>query len=332
MGYLMAACFFIAAQAFFSGIETGLVSLRKSRVRHGVKNGVTGARILHFFITHPGYMLATTLVGTNISVVCASKMAKEGIASLGLEGTASMMGLTVVMTILLMAAEIIPKDWFRQSPYKRCLIFAYLLKGAYWLLYLPVRAMTTLSRWMTRLLKGAEEIENSEAALMREDFRLLLRESENGGIIDSEAADILDRALEFHGALAKEIFIPKEKVVDAPADMTVKEAVRLCSENNVSRLPVRTTEENIGNLSKWIAVFSLYDVIFSQSSDEWSGDEIKDHSRPLKSIHLDSTMASILMAAKNADSPLLAVSSGDGSDAKQVGIVTASDVVKRLFG
>jgi CBS domain containing-hemolysin-like protein len=329
MEFLLLSLFFIVAQAFFSGIETGLVSLRKSRVRHGVKSGTRGAAILEFFITHPGYMLATTLVGTNISVVCASKMAKEGVAALGFAGSAPMIALTAVMTLFLMAAEIIPKDWFRQSPYHRCLRFAPLLKAAYFILYVPVRLMEGLTKLVTRLVKGGIDQGNSEAALMREDFRMLLRESETAGIIDSEAADILDRSLEFHGIRVSDIFQPKRKVVDAPADMTVEEALRLCAEKGVSRLPVRGDSKD-GDA--WIGVFSLYDVIFSLPAAKWSESVIGEHSRPIRSVPLNATMETILVMAKESGSPLLAVISEDGSTEKQVGVVSGSDVVRRLFG
>lgn len=329
MSYFIAAVIFIVAQAFFSGIETGLVSLRKSRVRNGVKSGTPGAKTLDFFISHPGYLLATTLVGTNISVVCASKMAKEGMASLGFAGSVSMLCLTGVMTVLLMAAEIIPKDWFRQSPYHRCLRYSPLLRASYFILYAPVHLMAGMTRIVTRLVKGGEKSENSEAALMREDFRVLLRESETAGIIDSEAADILDRALEFHGVNVSDIFIPEERVVEAASDMTVEEGMRLCGEKGVSRLPVRDSDGGDGD---WVGVFSMYDVVFSLSDGEWRESVIGEHMRPLRTVPMDTGMEAVLLAAKEADSPLLAVKAGSGSTGEHIGVVSRSDVVNRLFG
>ncbi|NOY76174.1 MAG: DUF21 domain-containing protein [Kiritimatiellaeota bacterium] len=333
MGYWIATFFFIAAQAFFSGAETGLISLRKSRVRHGVKSGARGAKILDFFITHPRHMLATTLVGTNISVVCASKMAKEGAAAMGLTDTASMFCLTLFMTLFLMSAEIIPKDWFRQSPYHRCLKFSVLLEISYRVLYLPVRLMSGFTKMTTTLLKGSDDSGKAEAAMMREDFSMLLRESVSAGVIDSEAADILDRSLEFHGTLARDLFVPKDEVVDAPANMTVKEAVRLCGEKGVSRLPVRPPDGNAaGDREIWIGGFSLYDIFFSLPENQWETTEIGTHSRSMRSVPLNANMELILLTAKEADSSLLAVNAGDGGVERHVGIVSGSDVAKCLFG
>ena len=110
MTYLITAFIFMFFQAFFSGIETGLVSMRKSRVKLGVKENLTGAKILDFFIEHPGIMLATTLVGTNICVVCAANMVKKASASLGYTEPWHMLAATAGMTLFLLAAEIIPKD------------------------------------------------------------------------------------------------------------------------------------------------------------------------------------------------------------------------------
>ena len=332
MGYLIASIVFIAAQAFFSGIETGLISMRKSRVRHGVKSGTPRAGILNFFISHPGYMLATTLVGTNISVVCAAKMAKEGATSLGFEGTGAMLCVTLGLTVLLLAAEIIPKDWFRQHPYQRCLAFSGLFKAAYFVFYVPVRLMAGLTNLTTNLIKGDTDSKKAEAALMREDFIMLLRESETAGIIDSEAADILDRSMEFHSITVRDIFRPKTDVLDAPADMTVKEAMRLCGERGVSRLPVRDPAQNVDSCTTWIGVFSLYDMIFVIPEDEWESSRIGDHVSSINSVPMNATMESVLFAAKKSDSHLLAVRSETCTTENHVGIVSRTDVVKRLFG
>lgn len=332
MGYFIASIIFILAQAFFSGIETGLISMRKSRVRHGVKSGVSGAGILNFFITHPGYMLATTLVGTNICVVCTAKMAKEGTIALGFKGPMAMLSVTIILTALLLAAEIIPKDWFRQHPYHRCLMFSGVLQAAYFILYVPVHLMAGLTQITTRMIKNSSEPKKAEAAMMREDFIMLLRESETAGIIDSEAADILDRSMEFHEITVQDIFQPKQVVVDAPADMTVKEAIRLCGEKGVSRLPVRNPNNDENPNDTWLGVFSLYDMIFAIPEDQWNNSRIGDSMNSIASIPLNATMESVLLLAKESASPLLAVLSETGANETHIGIVSRSDVVKRLFG
>ena len=65
--------------AFFAGIETGVISINRMRLRHKVEQGEASARIIERFLEHPDRLLGTTLVGTNLCMVVASILA----ASLG---------------------------------------------------------------------------------------------------------------------------------------------------------------------------------------------------------------------------------------------------------
>jgi Mg2+/Co2+ transporter CorB len=62
---------FLIVLWIFSGIETGLISIRRPRAQRGLEKGIKGADIIDFFLNHPSILLATTLLGTNICHVCA---------------------------------------------------------------------------------------------------------------------------------------------------------------------------------------------------------------------------------------------------------------------
>ena len=115
MIFILLAIFFVLLLFFFSGIETGLVSLLKPRVQHAVKQNVRSAQILDFFIRNPGYMLATALIGTNISLVCSSNMMKQAFELFGFRSAEAMLGLACIWSVVLLGAEIVSKDWFRQQ-------------------------------------------------------------------------------------------------------------------------------------------------------------------------------------------------------------------------
>ncbi len=326
MFYVFASLFFVLLQAFFSGIETGLVSSRRSRVEHGAKTGGWSARVLLFFIERPETMLSTTLVGTNVCVVCAASMAGRAAEAFGYGTPAGMLVATVSLTFVLLAAEIIPKDWFRQSPYERCLPFAAPLALSYVVLYFPVRAMAALTAVLTRgFSKGRER--SGAAALLREDFRVLIRESESGGEMDSETAEILDKSLDFHGLRVGEIMVPLRDVVVVPASATVADAMEICLSRGVSGAPVESSSGDSG----WKGVFSIYDAIFELPEGRWGAVEVVERLRPLRVVREGSGVAGVLKAARGADTPLLAVSAAEPS-AEVIGIVTTGDVAKALFG
>ena len=326
MTYLITALIFMCFQAFFSGIETGLVSMRKSRVKLGIKQGELRAKILDFFIERPGVMLATTLVGTNICVVCSANMVKKSAAEFGYTEPWHILVASTVMTLFLLAAEIIPKDWFRQYPYHRCLFFAYPLYLAYISMILPIRIMAAFTSYTTKLFSGKNKDKSS--SLMREDFRMLLHESEDAGIIDGEAADILDRSLEFHELRAYDIFLPFQEVDYIPGDMTVFEAVDRCRNHKRSRLPVMSAKHDA---HRWKGIFTVYDALFAIPEKEWQTTPVRDCLRPVAGISEDADMEDILLKAKKSGTPMLVVHE-NGNENEHIGIVTTKDVLKVLFG
>lgn len=320
----------MSIMAFFSGIEVGLVSLRKSRVKHGVKQKIRRAGILDFFIRHPGYMLATTLIGTNICVVCSSNAATRAALSFGYNSPISMVVVTFCMTLMLLVVEIVPKDWFRQQPYQRCLFFAYLLYTAFIILYIPAIIMSTFTSYVSKLVRRGKKGGDSGQGLMREDFRILLRESESAHIIDAEAADILDRSLDFHDLTAKDILCPIGSVIEIPADMPVAEAVAFCREHGKSRVPV-TMDTHVDEINNWKGVFTVYDALFDIPEDEWKTTLVRDCLRPAGTVQEDAGMEAILKAAKSSGTSILIVCADDEAKTHK-GIVTPADVIKVLFG
>lgn len=330
MIYIIATLLLMTVMAFFSGIEVGMISLRKSRVKHGVKQQIRRAGILDFFIRHPDYMLATTLAGTNICVVCSSNTAYRAASSFGYDEAGATIIVTLIMTIMLLIAEIVPKDWFRQQPYQRCLFFAYPLYAAYIVLYIPVRMISFFTAYISRLVKKDGKTSSSGSGLMREDFRILLRESESAHIIDAETADILDRSLDFHTMTAQDILCPIGSVIEISADMSIADAINFCREYGRSRLPV-TTDTHRDKINKWKGIFTVYDALFDIPENEWKTTMVGDCLRPAGMIGENAGMEEILRTVKSSGTGILIVHAENESQTHK-GIITSTDVIKVLFG
>jgi len=67
--YALVILFGVLASAFFSGIETGLISLNRLRLRHEVERKNRRAMILNTFVESTERLLGTTLIGTNLANV-----------------------------------------------------------------------------------------------------------------------------------------------------------------------------------------------------------------------------------------------------------------------
>lgn len=142
--------FFILMQGVFAGLETGMISIRRPRIEHAYENGSRAAKMILFFLDNPGVMISTSLLGVNISVVCASLAAKKFAESAGLSSAAGLLAMTCVLSVSMLICEIIPKSYFRQAPCSRCAKIIWILYGTYHILYIPVRLFDAFTSFLSR--------------------------------------------------------------------------------------------------------------------------------------------------------------------------------------
>ena len=320
---LLLLLFFILLQGIFSGMETGMISVRRPRVEHAVSLGSRSAKLILFFLNNPGIMISTTLLGVNISVVCASLAAKKFAEAIGFTSSASLVVMSSILSIMMLICEIVPKNWFRQAPCDRCGIFVPLLYWTYRILYLPAVLFDRITGFLSsRIAKKRKDSPNS-SSVMRDELKLFLRESESAGDLPPEAVAILDHAVEFHAARACDIMRKKIEVVTADSEMSVAEAMDLCRSHNYSKLPV-----NDRGSGKWIGIFSIYHAFFHLPEPEWKKTPVSACMQKLFEADSKLPLAEMLKRTRGVDAAMYVIL----EDGRQAGILTSSDIVRRLFG
>ncbi len=202
--------FFIGSW-FFSGFESGMVSLNRYRLVRMVRNGDKKAKALAQVLRDTHRLLATTLVGNNICNVTLSTLsaalAVAAAASMGLKGPiAQALATFLVAMLLLIIGEFLPKLWFTARPIERCLpmlpIFRFLQK-----LLAP---LATLCIVLTRLVEGKEK-EKRSPFVSRENIAFLMRDSEVNGQISAFERLMVSRVLDLQLKRAAQLMTPIKK-------------------------------------------------------------------------------------------------------------------------
>ena len=112
---ILVVVFFILA-GFFSGIETGLISLDRLSLEQNAKKDKKKKKILKF-LENPEKLFGTTLFGTNISIVIVTSISIYLLKKNDLEISEKIVTILIAVLILIFA-EIIPKALFRDYPNK----------------------------------------------------------------------------------------------------------------------------------------------------------------------------------------------------------------------
>ncbi len=318
----------VLMHSFLCGCEIGLISSQKPRIRSFVRKGLRRAAIIEFFLGRPHLMLATILIGVNIALSIAADLSKAIALEWGfLDNWATMFITASVLSVILLICEIVPKDWFRQAPEERCVRFARLLYAFYLILYVPAVLLAKFTAWVINTFSSQAKRADNAKLLLREDFRILLRDSESAGVIENEAAEIIDRSLDFYNLRVGNIMIPINKVKTVPAEATVSEAVELCRQYKLSRLLIK--DKNLSGVNQqYASLFSIYDAVFKLDEAKWPETPVTSCSRTPCVIRPHSELNEVLTRTQSAQCQLVVVR--NDSDIP-IGIVTPVDVVKRLF-
>lgn len=198
----------IAASAFFSGSETGLMVLNRYRLKHRAKQGERGARLALGLLARTDRLLGLILLcNTAVNLAAGSVATFIGLRISGDTGAAVATG--IVTLLLLIFSEVTPKTLAALYPERVALPAAYVYSVLQRLL-LPVVATVTLAgRGVLRLFGiSAEDAERHGVSV--EELRAVVGEA--GAMIPQRHQRMLLSILDLERATVEDIMVPRNEI------------------------------------------------------------------------------------------------------------------------
>ncbi len=308
----------VIGHAFYAGMETGVVSIHRMRLRHFVRKGSTNARILESFVINFDRLLGTTLVGTNICLVILSVVSASLATRLhmpGGEGASS----AIMALLVVLFGEYLPKAWFHSRPLERCERFAVILRASE-LILMPI-SFTVLS--ITKLIAhgNKESFTKPTPFVTREDLKILAREGEKDGVLSAKERYMIHRVIELSGKKAEDVMVPADEMVTAFADMQVPDFFALARDCGLTRLPVLDRESG-----DFIGIINVFYVL-SEGKDQ-TDKTVADFARPPQFIPARMPVDDILPRMRHGRQPMCLVC----KDERVIGLVTTEDILRSIVG
>ncbi|MEQ9735727.1 MAG: CNNM domain-containing protein, partial [Algiphilus sp.] len=98
----------IVLSGFFSGSETGLMTINRYRLAHRAQQGDRGSRLAHGLLQRPDRLIGLILLGNNlVNILAASTATVIGLRLFGEAGIAIASG--VLTLVILLFGEVAPK-------------------------------------------------------------------------------------------------------------------------------------------------------------------------------------------------------------------------------
>ncbi|GLR08456.1 magnesium/cobalt efflux protein [Mixta theicola] len=199
----------ILVSAYFSGSETGMMTLNRYRLRHKAKSGNRSARRVEKLLRRPDRLISLVLIGNNLVNILASSLAT--IVGMRLYGNAGVAIATGVLTFaVLIFAEVLPKTIAALYPEK----VAYpssLLLGPLQIIMMPlVWLLNTITRLLMRMV-GIKADGSISSALNKDELRTIVYESRS--LMSRRHQEMLLSVLDLEKVNVDDIMVPRNEIV-----------------------------------------------------------------------------------------------------------------------
>ncbi|EPT6912429.1 HlyC/CorC family transporter [Cronobacter sakazakii] len=212
----------VVVSAYFSGSETGMMTLNRYRLRHLSKQGNRAAKRVERLLRKPDRLISLVLIGNNLVNILASSLAT--IVGMRLYGDAGVAIATGVLTfVVLVFAEVLPKTVAALYPEKVAFPSSFLL-GPLQIIMMPlVWLLNMITRVLMRMV-GIKADNVVSAALSKDELRTIVHESRSQ--ISRRNQDMLLSVLDLEKVSVSDIMVPRNDIVGIDINDYWKSIVR----------------------------------------------------------------------------------------------------------
>jgi len=232
--------FLIILSAFFSGSETGLVSLNRYRLRHLAKTKHRGAARAAKLLERPDRLIGLILLGNNFVNILASSIAT--ILALRLYGEAGIAIAAAILTlVILIFSEVTPKTLAVLHPERFAFPAAFVLSPLLKILYPLVWMVNIAANGLLRL-GGINTDTATSQALSSEELRMVVTEA--GAMIPRRHQMMLTNILDLEKVTVDDIMIPRNELVGIDMHDEWDDILKQLTNSQHTRMPVFDTDIN----------------------------------------------------------------------------------------
>lgn len=309
----------VVACGLCGGLETGIYSLNRVRLRLLVHQGEKRARIIESLLAQRASLITTLLIGANVATNIASS---AGGLLLDARQMAHwkivLLDVLIVTPVLFIFSEVLPKDLF--AVYADKLVYPFARPLEWMRKFFTVIPLLPLVQFISQGVMKLLNIHDYGAlAHGRYQINLLMKETVGMGLLSDEQSAIAERVLGLNERRVGDEAVPWERVIkihinDPPASLW-----ELANRTSVSRFPVVDTSGNV------VGLVSLYDVLRHTPQ---TCPPIRQLVRPVQTID-EATPLRAAMARFHNGAARLAIVTRNG---RPIGLVTVKDLVEPITG
>lgn len=257
-----ALAFLIVLSAFFSGSETGLMTLNRYRLRHLARARHPAAIRAQKLLERPDRLIGLILLGNNFVNILASTL--TAVIAVRLIGEAGLVvGAALLTLVILIFAEVTPKTLAALHPERVAFPAAFVYGPLLWLMYPFVWAVNSIANALLKTV-GVHPETSSADTLSQEELRTVVLEA--GAMIPKRHQDMLLNILDLEKVTVEDIMIPRQEVTGIDLEDDWNTIVQQITSSQYTRLPV--FRDSIDNVVGFIHLRKVLPLLKRNKLDE----------------------------------------------------------------
>ena len=224
----------VGMSAFFSGSETGLMTLNRYRLKHRARQGERSARLAEALLDRPDRLIGLVLLGNVLANSLAASLALVIGYRMGGDAGAAVAPL-VLTFLLLIFAEVTPKTLAALYPERVGLPAAYVYTLLKWPLFPVVWLVNLIGNGLLRLI-GVTREDAAQHSLSAEELRSVVAEA--GAMIPQRHQRMLLSILDLERATVEDIMVPRNEILGIDISEPWEQVLERIVGSSHTRLPV----------------------------------------------------------------------------------------------
>ena len=334
---LIAIAVLLVLNGFFVAAEFALVRSRRTRLESMARTGDWKARLALRASGNLARVYSASQLGVTLASLALGALAESALGGWleGLThslpfamdisvrvGIAASIALAIVTFFHVVFGELAPRGAALSHPESVARWLTPPLLGFAWIATPFTSLLNRSSQIVLRLFgqKAADPEENVHSA---EELRMLVEQSQEVGVLQSQDADMLEGVFEFSEKNAREVMTPRTEIDALDVEATLDDTLALVEESGRSRYPVY--EETIDNIIGLVLAKDLIPILRSPPPDF----SLRSIMRPVHVVPGSREVEEVLSDFKRLKVHMAIVLDEFGGTA---GLVTMEDLLEEIVG
>jgi CBS domain containing-hemolysin-like protein len=332
---LIAIAVLLLVNGFFVAAEFALVRSRRTRLESIARTGDWKARLAlrasgNLARVYSASQLGVTLASLGLGALAESSLAgvfARQLAELPFfievclrVGIGAAIALTIVTFLHVVFGELAPRGVALAHPEDVARWLTPPLLAFAWLVAPFTNLLNRSSQVVLRTFGLRSARENVHSA---EELRMLVEQSEEGGALETQDADLLEGVFEFSEKNARDVMTPRTAIDALPIDATLDDIVALIAESRRSRYPVY--QDTIDDIVGIVIAKDLLPILYSPPRTF----SLRDIARKVHVVPGSRQVEEVLSDFKRLKEHMAIVLDEYGGTA---GLVTMEDLLEEIVG